>query len=232
MQPRTGALLQTRIGQRYFSTTRGRIVLLLRRSAHTIEELTQLLGVTRNAVREHLATLERDGLVHRSGVRRGDGKPAHLYVLTPEAAELFPRGYAPVLHVLLDTAAGRLTPEFLGALVQEAGRRLAGAWPAPQAGLRDRAAASAELLNELGGLAEAREVDGALVIQGWSCPLNRVVAVHPELCRLLEATLAELIGAPVQERCDRREPPRCFFTVAASAGRGGPRRVRRPSAGR
>src|SRR5438552_15865615 len=83
-----------RIGGRFFSTTRGRIVLLVRRSARTVDELTELLGVTRNAVREHLATLERDGLVHRSGARRGDGKPAQLYPLTPEAVELFPRGYA------------------------------------------------------------------------------------------------------------------------------------------
>src|SRR5437667_4582098 len=93
------------IGQRFFATTRGRIVLLVRRSARTVDELAGLLGVTRNAVREHLATLERDGFLHRTGARRADGKPAYLYALTPEAAELFPRGYAPVLGGLLDALA-------------------------------------------------------------------------------------------------------------------------------
>jgi predicted ArsR family transcriptional regulator len=216
VQSRGGALLRTELGQHFFSTTRGRIVLLVRRSARTVDELTQLLGVTRNAVREHLATLERDGLVQRGGVRRGDGKPAHLYVLTPEAAELFPRGYAPVLQGVLDELAGQLAPESFEALLRAVGHRLAGGRPVPRGGVRERLAAGAEALNELGGLAEAREIDGVLVIQGWSCPLASVVVNNPELCRVPEAMLTELIGLPVQERCDRREPPRCFFTVATA----------------
>jgi predicted ArsR family transcriptional regulator len=47
--------------QRFFASTRGRIVTLLRRSSHTVEELAQALDLTDNAVRAHLATLERDG---------------------------------------------------------------------------------------------------------------------------------------------------------------------------
>ena len=216
MQPRGGPLLRTRLGQRLFSTTRGRIVLLVRRSARTVDELTQLLGVTRNAVREHLATLERDGLVQRSGVRRGDGKPAQLYALTPEAAELFPRGYAPVLQGLLDELTKQFSPESLEGLLRGVGHRLADGRPIPRGGVRERLAAGAELLNELGGLAEAKEVEGVLVIQGWSCPLALVVVAHPELCRVLETTLAEFVGLPVQQRCDVREPPRCYFTVATA----------------
>ncbi|HET8628222.1 MAG TPA: ArsR family transcriptional regulator [Thermomicrobiales bacterium] len=216
-------MLRTRIGQRFFATTRGRIVLLVRGAARTVDELTVLLGVTRTAVREHLATLERDGWVQRAGVRRGDGKPAQLYALTPEAAELFPRGYAPVLHGLLDALAGRLAPAARAALLRDVGRALAAGRRVPRGGARERAAAGAALLNDLGGFAEAREADGALVIQGWSCPLAAVVGAHPELCRLAEAMLAEATGLPVRERCDRREPPRCCFTVATAPDGAAPR---------
>ena len=208
-------MLHTRVGQRFFSTTRGRIVLLVRRSARTVDELAEALGLTRNAVREHLATLERDGLVHRSG-RRGNGKPAHLYSLTPEAAELFPRGYAPVLDGVLDALARQLPPAAREALLREVGRDIAAARPVPRGGVRERVAAAADLLNELGGLAEARELDGALLIQAWSCPLASVVMAHPELCLLAEAMLTELVGGPVRQRCDLRDPPRCSFTVMES----------------
>jgi excisionase family DNA binding protein len=194
-------MLHTRIGQRFFSTTRGRIVLLVRRSARTVDELAEELGLTRNAVREHLATLERDGLVHRSGGRRGNGKPAHLYALTPEAVELFPRGYAPVLDGVLDALVRQLPPAPREVLLRELGRDIAVARPLPQGGVRERVAAGAELQNELGELAEARDVDGALVIQGWSCPLAAVVVDHPELCLLAEAMLTELIGRPDRQRC-------------------------------
>ncbi len=207
----------TPIGQRFFSTTRGHIVLLVRRSARTVDELAETLGLTRNAVREHLSTLERDGLVHQSGVRRGDGKPARLYALTPQAAELFPRGYAPVLRGVLDALAEHFSPEALQALLSGVGRKLVAGQLVPRDGVRERVFAAARVLNDLGGLAEAREVDGVFAIQVWSCPLASVVLDHPEVCRLLEAMLAEIIGASVQEGCDRREPPRCFFRVASDS---------------
>jgi predicted ArsR family transcriptional regulator len=211
------------LGQRFFATTRGRIVLLTRRAPRTVDELCQALGLTRNAVRAHLATLERDGLVRRSGVRPGTSKPAQLYALTPEAAELFPRGYAPVLGRLLESLGQRLPVEVLEEAVRDAGRRMALERPLPRGGVRERAVAAAAVLDELGGIAEVREVDGLLSIYAWSCPLAAVVPGHPELCRLVEALLADIVGAPVRERCDRREPPRCAFEVVGA----GDRRARR-----
>src|SRR6266496_4119842 len=76
---------------RFFASTRGRIVTLLRRNSRTVEELAQELTLTDNAVRAHLATLERDGIVQQRGVRRGSGKPSYIYDLTPEAEYLFPK---------------------------------------------------------------------------------------------------------------------------------------------
>src|ERR671936_89421 len=86
----------------------------------------------------------------------------------------------------------------------------------------------AAVLDELGGIAEVREVDGALTIYGWSCPLAAVVVGHPELCRLLETLLTEMVGATIRERCDRRESPRCSFEVV---GRAGARRRRQRQTG-
>jgi len=67
--------------------TRGQILALLRRGQMTVDELAQAIGVTDNAVRMHLAALERDGLARAVGVRREGnvGKPATLYAVPPEA---------------------------------------------------------------------------------------------------------------------------------------------------
>src|SRR4051812_43352284 len=73
--------------QRQFGkTTRGRVVALLRRGERSVEELAASLGLTDNAVRAQLATLEREGVVRAAGVRRdgGVGKPATLYAVAPE----------------------------------------------------------------------------------------------------------------------------------------------------
>ncbi len=86
----------------------------------------------------------------------------------------------------------------------------------PTDGTRARLEAAVAVLNELGGLAQLEERDGALVIQGYSCPLAALTPDHPEVCRMAETLVTEVAGVPVYERCDRGERPRCCFEVATS----------------
>ena len=64
--------MQLKTGEkRFLETTRGQLVTLLRRGAQPVDALAQSLRLTPNAVRAHLLTLERDGLVRQRGTRRG-----------------------------------------------------------------------------------------------------------------------------------------------------------------
>lgn len=199
--------------QHFFASTRGRIVLLLRRSCYTVDELAQSLDLTDNAVRAHLSTLERDGLIRQSGVRRGGSKPAIVYDLTSEAEQLFPKAYKPVLQQLLEVLHERLNSEQLVEIMQTAGRRIATRWNIPPADLQARLRRALDILNELGGLAEFEESDDSYIIRGYSCPLAAIVPDHPEICQLTRALLSELLGRFVEEQCQRDEPVRCCFTT-------------------
>ena len=199
--------------RRFFASTRGQVITLLRRGYATVEELAQALDLTDNAVRSHLAALERDGLVTQSGVRRGIGKPAFAYALTPEADRLFPKAYGLLLHHLLAALADRLSPEALADLLRDVGHRLAAGRAAPDGTLAERVGHAVALLGELGGLAEEEEQDGGFVISSRSCPLAAAVRGHPDACLLAEALLADVIAAPVRQVCDRGEPPRCRFEI-------------------
>jgi predicted ArsR family transcriptional regulator len=191
------------------------MVTLLRRTGRTVEEFARALGLTDNGVRAHLATLERDGLVQQQGTvsRGGGGKPAYVYELTPEAEALFPKAYSPVLRRLLDVMAERLGSEETEALLRAVGRRIADERIVPESDLRGRLEAAVGVLNELGGLAELEECDGAFVIQGYSCPLSAVSSDHSEVCRMAETLVTNLAGVPIYEHCDRGERPRCCFEV-------------------
>ena len=205
--------------RRFFQSTRGRLVTLLRRMGFTVDELARELGLTNNGVRAHLATLERDGIVRQSGVVRresGGGKPAYLYELTPEAEDLFPKAYEPALRRLLDILSERLGSEESEVLLKSVGRRLAEEHSTRADGAHARLEAAVEVLNELGGLAELEEHDGGFIIRGYSCPLAGVTLDHPEVCRMAETLIAELAGVPVHEHCDRGERPRCCFEIASA----------------
>ncbi len=209
------------ISRRFLETTRGQIVGLLRKGAATVEDLARALGLTDNAIRSHLATLERDGLVRQEGVRRtpGAGKPATVYEIHPDAEPLFSRAYAPVLTALLDELADQLPAEQSDDLMRAVGRRLAGAvGRAPTGDLGTRVDAAAGVLNTLGGAAQVDRTEGKLVIRGCGgCPLSSATSRRPALCRALESFLSEYVGAPVQERCDRGDRPRCHFEIATAA---------------
>ncbi len=210
----------TRWRERFFASTRGRIVVLLRRGPLSVSELARAVGLTDNALRGHLATLERDGLVEPRGVRRGQGKPAGLYGLTHGAEALFPQGYALVLGSLLDALADRLPLYDRDALLEEAGRRTAAHLPPAAGDARARLESAAAALAELGGLAEVEEEDGRLALRAYGCPFGRVVPGHPEVCRLAAALLRELTALPIVERCPREGTPRCRFEVEATPSAG------------
>jgi len=67
--------MNPRLDKRFWTSTRGHIILLLRSADRTVNELAEALALTDNAVRAHLVALERDGLVRASGKRPGTRKP-------------------------------------------------------------------------------------------------------------------------------------------------------------
>lgn len=211
--------MPTEMSKRFWETTRGRVLGLLRHGPRTVDQLARDLGLTDNAIRAHLATLERDGLVSQEGIRRGTGagKPALVYALGPGVAVRLSRAYAPVLTALLEELAGELGRDRIESLMLGAGQRLAATLPRRAGSLEERVNDAVALLNELGSDASAVSDGTGFRVQGSGCPLSAAVAQRPETCRAMQGLLAELIGVPVAQCCDQGRSPRCCFTVSTAA---------------
>jgi predicted ArsR family transcriptional regulator len=206
----------TKLDKRFFESTRGRIVALMRGSTKTVNELATDLGLTDNAVRAHLVSLERDGLIRQSGVQPGTRKPHFAYQLTDEAESLFPRAYDSVLNQLIAVLKKRLSSRVLKGVVRELGRSLAGPQPALQgkSDLQSRAQRGLEALEKIGGAARLEKQGQSLFIKSGNCPLANSVSEHPEVCQAAESMLAEVTGAKVRERCNREGSPQCMFEMS------------------
>ncbi len=204
--------------ERFFESTRGQIVTILRGTTCTVDELAQKLSLTDNAVRSHLTTLERDGLVRQTGLRRGARKPHFTYALTEEADRLFPKAYDALLNQLIGVLKSRLSPAEMEDILREVGRAVAGDVPEDKKeSLERRAQRALNVLEAIGGSATIQQHEDRVVIQGNGCPLAAAVAVHPEVCQLAETLVAEIVKARVEERCDRTARPRCRFEIEAIA---------------
>lgn len=196
--------------------SRGRVVSALRRGARTLDQLAAELGLTRTAIRLHLATLERDGLVLRRGLRAGRTKPSHVYDLTAHAEQELSRAYVPVLTQLLHVLSQRLERAEFDAVMRAVGRELLANHPRPKGPILERTVAASDLLNQLGGVTDVEERDGMLVIQSHGCPLAAAAAHHAETCSAMESLVSEFVGARATQRCDRSGRPRCCFEISVN----------------
>jgi predicted ArsR family transcriptional regulator len=204
--------MTTKLDKRFFDSTRGRIVALLRGTTKTVNELAEELDLTDNAVRAHLLSLERDGLVVQTGLQRGVRKPHFAYELTPEADKIFPKAYDAIVNSLITVLKDRLASPDLEDVLREVGRSLAGN-QASDGDLESRAGQALVALEAIGGSARLERDGEKLLIKSGSCPLAAAVAEHPEVCQLAEALLSEIVGAQVREQCDRENAPRCRFEI-------------------
>jgi predicted ArsR family transcriptional regulator len=209
------AMKDTKFGQNFFESTRGQVLALLRRGIGTVEELSTELELTDNAVRAHLATLERDGLIERRGMQRGLRKPHFNYVLTSEAEQLYPKAYSTLFNQLLAILKQRIAPEELETILSEVAHSLA-AGNTAEAGetFENRVQRALATLESMGGAPALKNEDDKLVIDSvTSCPFDVTVSQHPEVCRLAEAFLSEVTGLKIKEHCRKGEHPKCSFEI-------------------
>ena len=111
----------------------------------TVNDLAAELRLTDNAVRAHLASLERDRLVVHSGMKPGFRKPHATYALGPEAEQLFPKAYGRLVSLLMSIFSRQVKPRNLRAGMRAAGRAVAD-----------------EHLRELHGKTREQRIDAAL----------------------------------------------------------------------
>src|SRR5512142_79919 len=178
-------MANSRWNERFFASTRGQIVMWLRRGSRTVNDLAEVLGLTDNGVRAHLAGLERDGLVEQEGVRRGIGKPAYVYRLTPEADALFPKAYAFLAGLLLEELRARTGDEGFPAALHELGRRTGEAVGVQGSDAVERLGGALAVLATLGGEADVTRQNGRSEVCAHGCALSAVVSEEPRVCGLV-----------------------------------------------
>lgn len=199
------------------ASTRGRILSLLRTHDRTVDELATELELTDNAVRAHLISLERDGLLQQSGTRQGFRKPHATYGLTTQSEQIFPKAYGPLLDLVLAVFEKKLTRRELRAGMREVGRRVAATYTDRVRGKsrKQRIKAALAVLHELGGSASFQLEHGKHMIRGKGCPLAAATARHRDACLIAESLLSEVIGVRVKQCCQHNGSPSCCFAFTS-----------------
>ena len=186
----------------------------------SVEELCHALGVTHNAVRQHLTALMAQGFVARGESISSGGRPRACFVLLSAGRELFPRNYALMAGGMLEYLYAHGGVAAVQAMLADIGAKL-GADATARIGAAADPDEAARLLSEqmdaLGYEARAVETGGHVEVEAWNCVFHALARKHPDVCRFDLAFMGAATGRPVQRtQCMLHGAPACRFHVGQS----------------
>ncbi len=192
------------------------------KSGLAVDSLAERLKVSRNAVRQHLTALERDGLVARGSIQASGGRPEQLYVLTEQGAETFPRQYAWFAELLLQLIESELGSAAAGEKIAELGRTLAQplASRLAEADPDRRIAGLVEVLQTMGYDAADVSAGAEPIVEAHNCVFHKLAKNSPHLCTFDVAFAEAATGHRVEHRtCMARGDSSCRFHFMPAAKR-------------
>src|SRR5579872_6746820 len=190
--------------------------LLRRRGRSSAETIAADLGVTPNAVRQHLTNLERDGFVVSQPERAGRGRPALLFALTERADSVFPKRYGQLATMVLQEVQEMGGPEALDEVFERVASRHASAIEHDLEGLafEEKMNRVVAWIGRAGTLAEQTETEEGVKVTIHNCPFRNTALKFPQVCTITPQLISRLIGTAVsQSDSIHRHDPYCSFVV-------------------
>lgn len=189
-----------------------------RNGSATIKDLEELLGVTTNAVRQHLQSLQAQGYIERRQVNAGVGRPHHVYTISEKAHELFACHCDDLALTLLEEVFAMEGPERAAMLLGRVGSRLAQRYAASVRGemLHERVAQLADALYERGVLTDVDvEDENTIILHAYNCPYHELAQEHRAICEMDEEVMRKVLGSDVNLSACMMDGHRgCSFVVS------------------
>ncbi|HYO43192.1 MAG TPA: hypothetical protein VES19_08345 [Candidatus Limnocylindrales bacterium] len=201
---------------------RGILVHLRRTGPSAPDTIAAAIGASRSGVAQQLRALDTAGLVTRTSVRHGVGRPRHLYDVTADAQDLFPSNYdglaTGLLAAILEVGGESLMDDVFAARRRQAEtrlrERLEDRFP-DGAPLEERVRELARLQDELGYISEARVDDGEIRLVEHNCAVLDVARGIPAACRAELDLFTQVLGVElVRERHIAAGDRCCVYLVA------------------
>ncbi|MDC0936639.1 MarR family transcriptional regulator [Pirellulales bacterium] len=188
----------------------------------SVSELGQHLGVTATAIRQRLARLMDGGLVARSAVVEGRGRPSHRYRLTAAGVQSGGNNYDDLAMVLWEEVRAIEHPEIRRGLLARIAGRLMELYRSQVVGgsLLERMKSLAGLLAERDVPVVAEGSEEKPVLTVLSCPYPELAEQDRSICAMERKLFADVLGEPVRLTGCRLDGETCCTFELSSTPRG------------
>lgn len=202
-------------------STRSALLRLLKmRGSCSTSEMAEAMGITEMAIRRHIQSLEKDGIIRSTLVRQAMGRPSYRYSLTDSADDLFPKNYSQLALDLLDQLESHEDGDERIARVFEGRRdRLERRYRSRISNLppEQKIAVLTEIQNESGYMAECApdaEARGTYTLHQYNCPVAKVARQYRHACHCERQLFERLLDADVERtECLAEGHIRCTYKI-------------------
>jgi len=194
--------------------------LLLRQGETSATSLAETLGISVQAMRRHLRSLEDDELVEASPTSAGPGRPSNLWRLTSKGHQHFPDGSENFALGLLESMAATLSPEVMADLLRHQALDKATLYRKQlgNAPLEERVRALVNLRLKEGYVSDMQPAPtgAGWCISEFHCSVQRIAEEYPAVCdqelQLIRHTFPDCLVERVHWRLESGHS--CGFSIA------------------
>lgn len=193
-------------------------LLLQNKAGLSIDEISAALGISRNAVQQHLSKLERDDLVEMGVLNKTAGRPVRSFVLTEAGFNSFPKQYAWFSELVLTNLKEEMGSEVFQQYVQTLARSLSKNLSPKFEGkeIKERLAELVKIMNDLGFQATVVEesVNQDQTIKAFNCIYHDIAQKHEEICEFDRTLITTLLGKKIDHyECMAKGGAACCFRI-------------------
>lgn len=191
-------------------------LLLKNKAGLTVDELSKRLKIARNAVRQHLSSLENDGFVIHGISRPSGGRPEQLYILSESGKELFPRHYSWFAQLIVESIKQDIGEdglrERMHAMGKAAAQQMMRQYPELDTQQKKLEKLS-DVMEELGyDTKRTSSFAGIPIIEADNCIFHNLAMKNPEICQFDLAFMSTFTDSQIEhQECMANKGNVCRF---------------------
>jgi predicted ArsR family transcriptional regulator len=193
-------------------------LLLKKRSGLSIDEVSSILDITRNAVQQHFSSLEKDCYITKGELKKTAGRPVQTYVLTEKGINSFPKQYAWFSELILTDLKKEKGSEDFARYMEKLGNTLSQSLLPKFEGKKteERVGELITIMQDLGFQASSSKTknNSEYVIKACNCIYHDLAQEHEEICEFDKALISALLDKDVElVECMAKGGSLCSFKI-------------------
>lgn len=193
-------------------------LLLENKAGLSIDEIASALNISRNAVQQHFAVLERDGYIQTGLLNKTAGRPVRSFILTEAGINSFPKQYAWFSELILADLKNEMGSEAFQRYLHKLGNNLSQSLLSRFEGKQtdERIEELQKVMNELGFKTKDTINSGSneRTIEACNCIYHDLAQKHEEICEFDKTLMSSLLDKDIElVECMAKGGTACRFKI-------------------